>query len=290
MSLFRVYAPLSQFTWTGQDFTVAPGVEIRRLQDRPDLCGLDKTLAGDEQRDLSRVTHWFTFEWVAGEEPLPKEVVSLFLIALWLARPTKAHAKLRFELCTDPGAASGGWFRLLDRFNWVPGATADKVADTDLTQAAHFFPMLRDRYVARVRLRNALSLTSAGCMARDWQVAFICHAAAAEAILTCATGPGITRRLALTYACLVENSVADRNRAFLEFRNLYSVRSDIMHGRAHNVAATDQLPTLARFETILRTLWRAVLTSPSLIHALEGTDVRRETVFRGLQAGYSPPP
>lgn len=290
MSLFRVYAPLSQFAWTGQNFTVAPGIEIKRLQDRPDLRGLDNRLADDEQRELSRVMHWFTFEWTAGDEPLPEEVVSLFLIALWLAQPTKAHAEVRFELCINAGAAPDRCSRLLDRFNWVPGATAHKLTDADLAQAAVLFPTLRDCCVARGRLRNALSLTLAGCMAHGWQVAFICHAAAAEAILTYDTGPGITRRLALAYACLVETSAVDRNRVFIEFRDLYSIRSDIMHGRAHNVAAIDQLPTLARFETVLRTLWRAVLTSPNLTKALEGTDAQREALFRSLQAGYSPPP
>lgn len=118
----------------------------------------------------------------------------------------------------------------------------------------------------------------------------ICHAAAAEALLTYATGPGITRRLSISYACLVETKPADRDRAFREFADLYRARSDIMHGRTHNVARADRLPTLARFGDILRSLWRAVLSSPALIQALEGTDAQRQVWFAAQEAGYSPPP
>lgn len=231
MSRFRVYTPLSQFIWRGQDFTVAPGVEIKRIHVRPDVRGLNRRLAADEQNDLSLAVHWLTFEWSTDQEPLPKDIVSLFLIALWLSRPTRTHVKFRFEVCTDSTAAPDSYSRLLGRFNWVPGATADNVTDAHLTEAALFFPVLRNLCLAHGRLQNSLSLTSAGCMAHSWQVAFICHSAAAEAILTYDRGPGITRRLALAYACLVETLAADRDRAFLEFRALYSTRSDIMHGR-----------------------------------------------------------
>ncbi len=293
MSQFRVYAPLSQFIWMGQDFAVAPGVEIRRrVQGWPELRGLEERLAVDERDSLLLARHWLTFEWSTGKQPSAAEVVSLFLLALWLSRPTRTHVELRFEVRGDPGAPPGSWARLLDRFNWVPGATADAVTDADLAEATLFFPLLRDRCLQGGRLQNALSLTSAGCMAHTWQIAFICHAAAAESVLTYGTGAGITRRLALAYACLVETSTADRNRAFSDFRNLYSVRSDIMHGRAHNVAAADRLPTLARFDEILRKLWRAVLTSssPGLIQSLEGTDGQRAALFCCLQRGYTPPP
>jgi len=268
---------------------MASGIEIKRLDRIPDLRGLDKRLATDEQQDLRSAGHWLTFDWSTDERPAPNEIVNLVLIALWLSQPTKAHVELCFKISNDPEMAPDGWYRYLDRFNWVPGAAVDKIENANLTEAVSYYPKLRDLHLASGRLQNGLSLTSAGCMAHSWQPALICHSAAAEAILTYDTGPGITRRLALFYACLVENSAAERDRAFLEFRHLYSVRSDIMHGRTYNIAAGDRLPILARFESILRRLWQVVLASPMLIQVLEGPDEQRSIHFRGLQHGYAPP-
>jgi hypothetical protein len=290
MNLYKVYAPLSEFWWTGQDFTIAPGIEIKRLYQIPDLRGLENVLAADERGILRSAGHWLTFDWSTDEKPAPNEIVNLVLIALWLSQPTKAHVELCFEISNDPAMAPDGWHRYLDHFSWVPGAAVDKIENANLTEAALYYPKLRDLHLASGRLQNGLSLTSAGCMTHSWQPALICHSAAAEAILTYDTGQGITRRLALSYACLVENSAAERNRAFLEFRDLYSVRSDIMHGRSYNVVAGDRLPILARFEAILRKLWRVVLASPVLIQVIEGSDAQRAAHFRRLQGRYNPPP
>jgi len=107
---------------------------------------------------------------------------------------------------------------------------------------------------------------------------------------TYSTAPGITRRLATTYACVVEIQRASRDAAYKEFCTLYSVRSDIMHGRTHNVPCSGRLPFLAGFQDVLRRLWRAVVSSPQLISVLEGSDAQREVYFSQLTSGYTPPP
>jgi hypothetical protein len=92
--------------------------------------------------------------------------------------------------------------------------------------------------------------------------------------------------LAKSYARVTQLDKANRDAAFREFSGLYSVRSGIMHGRTHKVAATEQLPTLARFQEVLRRLWRTVLSSPELKAALEDTDRERKTHFQVLEHGY----
>jgi len=183
MSQFIVYAPLQRFVWSGTHFSFTPKVEIRRFLSRPDLRGLEKHLAANELQDLTP-RHWVTFHWTSGDQPNPAEIVNLFLLALWVAKPTRTQVTVRFEIATDPNEAPGTRYRLLDRFNWVQGTAVDRVEDADLVSAASYFSRCRELRMADHRLLNGLLLTLAGCTAHHWQVAFICHTAAAEALLT----------------------------------------------------------------------------------------------------------
>jgi hypothetical protein len=49
---------------------------------------------------------------------------------------------------------------------------------------------------------------------------------------------------------------------------MYGVRSDIMHGRTHNVVLDDRLRMFARFQDMVRRLWRSVLSSPEFIDGI----------------------
>lgn len=288
---FKVYAPLSDFLWSGESFEVDQGVRVIRRPDRPyPLRDLEEYLTDFEQDELFWADHWLRLDWSEGEEPSPGELVNLFLVALWIAKPTKTHVKFRFQVATDPDEAPGRPARLLDRFGWVEGAAQEKVTDADLSNVCAYYPLLRSRLRERSgRLTDALILTLAGCQAGRWQVGLVCHAAAAEAILTYDTAPGVTKRLALAYACLAERGKANRDRAFSEFLDVYEKRSDVMHGRGYAVLATDRLPALARFGDLLRTLWKTVILSPTYTQELEGSDSQRKAFFKKLQSGYSPP-
>lgn len=286
---FNIYAPLQKFHWKGESFELSPGLSVKRFNEKPDLRGRDTTLAKDEQDSISSAQHWLIFHWNEGTEPSPAETVNLVLLALWLVKPTKTYVAFRFQLGQDAATAENGIQRLLDRFSWVRGATHGEFENTDLHLASSYYRVLHALCCARGRLNDALVLTLAGCWSHKWQAALICHAAATEALLTYATGPGITRRLSTSYACLVETETLQRNAAFQEFHGLYTARSDIMHGRTHNVSATDRLPTLAKFQDVIRKLWRIVISSPLLVTALEGTDAQRKVYFQSLQSEYTPP-
>lgn len=286
---FKVYAPLSSFPWRGATFSVAPGVEIiQRPQPYP-LRGLDQDLTRFDRDQLFFADHWLTVDWSPGDEPHDSEIVNLFLLAMWLSQPTKAHVKFRFKVATDPEAAPGSPTRLLGQFQWIEGAVADEVTDTQLATASSLFSSLREIRLSAPRLSNALHLTFAGCHASQWQVALVCFAAAAEAILTYETGPGITRRLALAYACILAQAAPDRDRHFREFSELYNRRSDIMHGRGYAIPGTDTLPALARFGDALRELWKIVVGSSAIMEGLEAPDAQRKLFFTSLQGAYRPP-
>jgi hypothetical protein len=291
-SQFKIYAPLQNFFWRGTDFELAPGFWIKHFNQnqKPNLSGLDDHLSEDEKTDINTdASHWLTFHWNEGTEPCPAETVNLVLISLWLVKPTASHVAFRFKLGQGEGADKKGVSRLYDRFAWLPDDAHEGFADSDLQTLSLYYPALRDISYRRRRLNDALMLTLTGCWSHQWQAALICHAAAVEALLTYSTDPGITRRLAISYACLVETQNAGRNTAYNEFCALYSVRSDIMHGRSHNVPPSDRLPILGRFQNVLRTLWRKVISSPQLISILEDSDAQRDKYLSQLASGYTPP-
>ena len=285
---FKIYAPLQDFMWNGDDFELAPNVWIRRLRTPPDLAGMHEWLSKVEWDRASGATHWLMHEWTAGVVPSASEVENLVLLSLWLVKPNRSQIAFRFEIGRDGADGEISRKRLLDRFMWVPGSIHLNFNIEDLQSAAQFYRNLAALCSARGRLNDALLLTLGGCWSHAWQVSLICHAAAAEAILTFATGAGITRRLATSFACLTESQSPKRDAAFREFISLYANRSDIMHGRTHNVAVADRLPTLVSFQEVLRKLWAVVCSSPALIEALEGSDAQREIHFKALQQGYTP--
>ena len=286
---FKIYAPLLDFVWEGDTFALAPDLEIKRIKRPAELAGMDGLLSAPEWKRASNATHWLVHEHKAGAIPHAGELENLVLLSLWLVKPTKTQIAHRFKVGLEEAEGKSGMSRLLDRFMWIPGSIDFEFSSPELQSAANLNGMLTRACAARGRLNNALLLTIGGCWAHDWQVSLICHAAAVEALLTVSTGPGITRRLATSFACLTETDASRRDAAYMEFKTLYSNRSDIMHGRTHNVSASDRLPTLVRFQSLLRRLWNVVHSSPALITVLEGTDAQREAYFIQIQQGYSPP-
>jgi hypothetical protein len=233
--------------------------------------------------------HWLTFQWFDGTEVSAAEVINLFLLSLWLVKPIRSQVALRFEIGRGQAAGEKTMSRLLDRFAWIPGSIEPDTSDEDVRKASTYYVELEKLCRVRGRLNNAMVLTISGCWSHGWQTALICHAAAAETILTYSTTPGLTRRLATSYACAVASDAPARDAAFKEFTTLYSARSDIVHGRMHNIPRNGTLAILLRFQNLVRRLWDAVLVSKELLAALELDDASRQAHFTRVEAGYSPP-
>ena len=286
---FDVFAPLQDFYWPGRHFSFSPSVALNRLEQSPDIRGLEKHVSKPEWNRASTSGHWLMFQWIDGAEPSPSTVVNLVLLSLWLVKPIRSQVALKFEIGKDEAKDEATMSRLLDRFAWIPGTIDPDFTDEDLKLAATYYASLEKLALAKGRLNDAMVLTVAGCWSHGWQTALICHAAAAETILTYATGRGLTRRLGESYACLVESDAHQRDVAFAEFISLYAARSDIVHGRMHRIARTDTLPTLLRFQNVMRRLWSVVLTSANHVSALERDDAGREGYLIQLQSGYVAP-
>lgn len=283
---FDIYIPLKHFRSTVDRFELAPGLFIQRLSERPDLHYWWERLGRADQDDVSRAVHWLIFRWRDGTEPEPRDQLYLMLLALWLVKPTKTEAAYLFQLGPDATSDGEVFFRLHDLFACIPGTANEKFSKAELTTASRYHSELQNLYGNRGRLNDALLLTLAGCFAHFWQVALVSYAAAAETLLTYSKARGLTERLALAYACLLEANKKQRDVAVQEFRNLYAVRSDIMHGRTYAVPIADRLTNLKGFTDLMRKLWQHVLSSKTVIAELEGTDRQRAAYFKRLSAGY----
>jgi len=286
---FDVYAPLQDFYWPGEDFSFSPSLALKRINDAPDLSGLESNVSKLEWERATNSDHWLTFQWVDGVKPSPSEIINLVLLSLWLVKPIRSQVALKFEIGREDAADEKKMSRLLDRFAWISGTIDPDITDEDLRLASTYYSALEPLCRVRGRLNNAMVLTVAGCWSHGWQTALMCHAAAAETILTYATGQGLTRRLGTSYAYLVEPDAPSRDAAFMEFVSLYSARSDIVHGQMHNIAKTDTLTTLLRFQNLMRRLWSVVLTSKHHASALELDDPERKAYLTRVQSGYTAP-
>jgi hypothetical protein len=199
---------------------------------------------------------------------------------------------MRFEVPVQGDPRDGSSFhRVLSRFSFLESRTGEWVSSQDLDSVRSYFGAMLSLGEKQGRLWQALVLTFAACVTPHWQVAFVCHAAAAEGLLTYSRSPGVTSRLAKACACLLRQGLAERNDLYEEFYFLYDTRSDIIHGRRHSLEASpdEKIDRLARLEDIMRELWRTFLARPELVEELERDDQSRQQFFATVAAGYSPP-
>lgn len=275
---FKVFAPLQNFCWAGDNFEIAPEIWIRRFEHFPaEHEILDTYLSYEEKTRALKVSHWLFFERNDDDIPYIGEIQNIFLLSLWIEKPTRTQVAWLYKRSCD--GMMDNVSRALDRFNFIRGAVQSKIYDTDLECAASFYECLSRTCYKRGRLNNALLLTLSGCFSSHWQAALICFSAALEAILTYSK-TNVARRLALAYACLVESDVDKRVSAFREFENIYSTRSEIMHGRSYDFVGQDPIFFLGQCQLVLRKLWRVVCSCPELMNKLEGSDEERESYFQ----------
>lgn len=277
LAKINIWAPLSAFAWDGGELELSKEIWIKG---RASYRGFEdpvfsRFLSIDERTECAEAEHWLSIVQPAHYPVSPRASINCFLLALWIAKRTQAHATVRFEE-SDAGHRTAA--RILERFRWIEGHALVEVDDADLYLVSRILPALVDCYASGGRLRNALALTFRGCVAGDWQSAIVCYSAAAEAMLTFARGPGVTRRLAAAYSKLAPSG--SRQLSAEMFSELYAIRSAIVHGVSYERKNRDEnVRALVRFADALRGLWGVVLSSPDIRTVLESEDDRRAQFF-----------
>ena len=239
-----------------------------------------KFLCLEEVEECRSIGHWLEAHQGLRDEVSVRVRMNSFLLALWIARPTRTQLTLRFQEIDD---GERGASRILDRFQWIEGYVADELSTEDLERVRTNLQPIMDLYRVSRGLRNALVMTFRGCVATDWQSSFICLAAAAEALLTHSAGPGLVGRLADAFARLTSHSERERKAQRDHFKRLYGVRSKIMHGRGHDRRTAEaNLNDLAAMRDAVRALWSRVLESDEMRAALDADDRTRLKLFNWL--------
>jgi hypothetical protein len=265
---------------------LAPGVKIVPVS--------AERLGRDFRQDLDivlseapgRSVHSLAVDATNGLELEPSSVSQLFLFALWLIRPTATHAVWRLTR-DDDGATI---VRQLDQFQFNPAEVESNISDEDLVRCSELLGKLAPIALQGRRLRTALVLSLRSCEALYWQASLVLAGAALEALLTYSTERGITKRLAKSFACLMESGSEARDDAYREFLEVYNYRSDLAHGRGFQYTESlANLEKLARCHRSLRRLWTRVLTDLSIQQALEEEDPGRAAFFGELTRGFHPP-
>ena len=293
--LFRAFVPLYYFPY--QDSTI-PRHKILKIgifKNPPKLKGLERELSKAEFEELRSTPYWLTFEYNKSKIWDDSNITILFLVALWLEVPTKTHAMHLFELSTDENSKENAFTRCLDRFQWNRKHVIRDITSENVKNAFRNFDLLVPIWKRKKRLSDALIMTVAGCMSYRWQIAYISFASAVETLLTYKEGAGIKRRLAKSYACLMETNTKKRNAEYKKFRKLNKIRSDIIHGRIRRIARTTKhkadkrLTLLAVFSSLLRNLCGKILVNEFIVYELEKGDNLRKLFFDKIEMGYNPP-
>lgn len=277
----RAWAPLIDLSWSGTDRQIVSDTWIRG-QDAYAGHRTDEAifyLSKEERERCEEARHWLCIDQSIHSGLSSAAAVNLFLSALWIVVPTRVQAPFRFEETESEQRVT----RILDRVQWIEGQVVEDVEDRNLDEVAKLSSPLRDLYMTTRRLRNALVLTHQGLLARQWQIAFVCFAAAAESLLACSRNTGLTRSLAENFARVTATDQVDRREARERFARLYVTRSDVIHGRGYGRSGSEvNLKDLAEFSDVLRQLWRAILKSPEARRALEESDADRKQFFDAM--------
>lgn len=226
MSDIEGHMRLMNFRWKGDEFKLSPTLIIRRLKQPPDLSTFSANLSPWEIQRSAEVTHWLCFTGKDGDQSAIRASGEILLFCLWLVKPTKTHIDIWFW--ANKAEERSGSSRLLDRFSWISETTAEDYSTEELECVGKLFKCLSTIYQRKGRLNDAMLIAISGCWSHYWQAALICSAAAVEALITYSAAPGITRRLAITFACITEAGREGRDAAFREFCEVYSARSDAM--------------------------------------------------------------
>lgn len=269
-------APLFEFPWSGQDIQLGGRLRIGPVDKEAIFTQYQQSLSDLDRQYCSQEDHWLILEHDEGDGLQPSEVMNLFLISLWICKPTRTFLAYRFR--TKPW---GDAVRLLDRFQWVNVPQDVEITDADLQSASTYLQVLRE-IASSPRMKAALLLTLQGRMAKQWQVAFICLASAAEALLVYSDVRNqLTERLALAFATLVADSVQEIDGLRGRFKALYKVRSKIVHeGAYRRDDGAENLTDLADFEGLLRRLLEKIFTDQQVQDAIKGDNAARQRLLK----------
>lgn len=281
----KSYSPLNSFKSRVDEFEVTKYLRIER--DAYTLRKSDERffLAQWEKDQIRDCTHWLVAEDIPKYWGSSSVLFNAFLLSLWIYSPNKVSIGFKF------GVGEGkDYTRLLDHFQFYGVNDKDDYDEADLVKIREIFRKISGINRNGGRLQAGTVSTVFGCFQYNVNCASILYSTALESLLTYSKDQGLTERLAKSYCCLVQKNRHQRDLAYYEFKKVYKVRSDLVHGRHKKRDLPKRnLNNLRLITKALRKVWSAILNDKTSMVELEKNNSARKAFFKQIELGYSIP-
>ncbi len=287
------YCPLADFNlnWNvnfdNNKLDITSDIKIISKIDLPSLSIISDDITDNEKSFYeNRVHYWLCLK---KDDSEVEDVINIFQLALWIIKPTKFH--IRFFSNFDKNSSKLRYRNLLSRFVPICNHFEFEYNNSDIENLKIFFPIIMDLYWNNARFHNSLVFNIHGCITNSWEVAYILFSTTFESLLTHKNKWGTTKKLAWAYAILTETKNEKRQIAYKNFRNIYEIRSEILHGESFNdkyKKSDVNLKELAKCRDMLKKLWQVILDSEEIREKLSGSDSVRRDYYKKVANGWMP--
>jgi len=296
------YCPLVGFklnwkvNFENNKLDIIKDITIISKNDLPELSILSDCLTREVISQYeNQVYYWL---YLKNDYDEIEEIINIFQLVLWIIRPTEYHINFISNLTKDNKKRIYRY--LLSRFIPIHNHFEYEYNNNDIEKLKKFLPTMIDLY-KKNRFKNSIVFNYHGCITNFWEAAYIQFSATFESLLNHKSYIskqlinelkwGVKKKLAWAYAILTEANNEKRPLAFDNFRDIYKIRSEILHGESFKEKYNDgniNLHKLAKCRDMLRKLWRVILDSDEIIEILSGSDNVRRDYFKKVANGWMP--
>ncbi|MDP8201016.1 MAG: HEPN domain-containing protein [Candidatus Tenebribacter burtonii] len=285
----KVYCPLEYFCITyelskyfkkSKEFIINSNLKIITKNNIPDFSKwISYFLSSDEIEN--KTDYWIRVSANCSFKELSLHI-NLFQLSLLIIKPSKTKIPYKYN--------GNNFHRYEYKFNFIQNFTKE-ITKKDILNIAEIYPAFLKIYQESKRLRSAIVYMLNGCITITWNSAYILYMTTFETLLSDGSERGIKKKLAWAYAILTETDNEKRQKAFDEFRDIYKIRSEILHGKSFKDKfgkGEINLEKLANCRDMLRKLWQVILASKETKEKLSGNDSVRRKYFKKVSNGWMP--
>jgi len=293
------YCPLErfnikqEFNSRNDELEITKNLKIISREQVPDLKLLSKHIVDNDINKYKLIPYWLSITGNFTHFELEKKIV-IFQLALWILSPTKTV----IPFMTDFEETHKF---LHQRFKFNPNYINYICDFKEIRYIKKYYSKLYNISCNYQKVNLAMLYTFDSCLLQNWDAIYVLMVTAFESILYHKAHInkilqnklkwGITKRLSWAFAILSENNDSKRLTAFREFKYIYKIRSDLVHGKTIKNKYNNgdiNLEESAKCRDMLRKLWQAILDSEELIENLSGDDRIRCDYFKKVANGWMP--
>jgi len=252
----------------------------------PELSKLSDCLTSEVISQYENQVHYWLY--LKNDYNEIEEIINIFQLTSWIIKPTEYHINFISNLAKDINKRKYKY--LLSRFIPIHNHFDYEYNNNDIENLKIYFQIIMNLY-KKNRFKNSIVFNYNGCITKSWEAAYIQFSTTFESLLTHKNKWGTKKKLAWAYAILTETEKKKRQKAFEDFREIYQIRSEILHGESFEDKfgkGEINLERLANCRDMLRKLWQEILASKETKEKLSGSDIARRDYFKNVANGWMP--